>query len=84
MRFARGSAERIVDKDATRRVHAGGNGERARKRHRRDAPGFDFSCDQSHGLMTHGSDGHHQSDIDFVLDETVRNRRREYIANLAR
>jgi hypothetical protein len=47
--------------------------------HRRDAGGFDHSCDQTHGLVIEWSGGNQQEEIDLVVVQFACQRRRRLL-----
>ena len=65
---ARRVPQGIIEKDLPRVAGAGGNIPRIGIRDRRDSPFFQHTGDQTHGLVTNGSDGRQQSHIHAVFE----------------
>ncbi len=79
-RFAQGVAEWPVQIQEARRASRNCYFFHESQSHRRHAPGFDFSGEQSNGPRADGSGGHQKSQIDARLADALRdffNRRHE-------
>ena len=83
VRLSRRMSEREVQVHGPWRVHRRGDGQGARHGDSRDAAPFDFSCNQSDGLMAHGSGRYQHYRVDRVVLHAFCERGREDAAHLA-
>jgi hypothetical protein len=72
-RFAERVAEGPVQIQEARRMSGNGDFLHESQTNRRNAPGFDFSGEQSHGPRADGSGGHQKSQINTRLADAPRN-----------
>lgn len=84
MRFSGRVAEFIVEKGGTRRTNRLKNVQRTAHTQGGDASCLNITCDQSHGLMTHGSDRNQESHIDLFSLQLLGESRGQFVSHFSR
>ncbi len=84
MQFSGRVAELIVEKGGTRRMNRLQDVQRTAHTQGGDASRLNSTCDQSHGLMTHGSDRDQKSHIDLFSPQLFGQSRGQFIPHFSR